>query len=227
MHCDACGLESAEGAFCNHCGQPLGTPPSSLTNVGAQTDGKAIGSLVCGILSLTIFSCLTGIPAIILGHMSRSAIQKSRGRLKGEGMALAGLVLGYVSIVALPVLLIIATIAIPSLLRARQAANEAGAVANLRTINAAEEEYFLTRGGGAFGDLDSLIQAGLLDDRMDETVTGYRYEIAAAGAEYTATATPASPNTGRYGYYISKDGEIRYLADSNLAPVGRAGQPIQ
>jgi len=227
LHCNACGLESAEGAFCNHCGQPLGPPPSFLTNVETRTDGKAIGSLVCGILSLTIFSCLTGIPAIILGHMSRAAIQKSMGRLKGEGMALAGLVMGYVSLVALPILLIIATIAIPSVLRARQTANEASAIANLRTINAAEEEYLLTRGGGAFGDLDSLIQAGLLDSGMNEAVGGYRFEVVAAGEEYTATATPASTNTGRFGYFITKDGEVRYLQDFTLAPPGRAGQPIQ
>jgi hypothetical protein len=99
-------------------------------------------------------------------------------------------------------------------------------VANLRTINSAEEEYFLTRGAGAFGDLDSLIRAGLLEDRMDETIAGYRFDIVAAGEEYTATATPATANTGRYGYFITKDGEIRYLQDSTLAPVGRAGQPV-
>jgi len=227
LHCNSCGLESAEGAFCNHCGQPLSPPSGSLANVEIKTDGKAIGSLVCGILSLTVFSCLTGIPAIILGHMSRSAIQKSMGRLKGEGMALAGLIMGYVSIAAIPIVLIIATIAIPSLLRARQTANEAAAVANLRSINAAEEEYFLTRGGGSFGDLEKLIQAGLLDSGMNEAVAGYRFEVVAAGEEYTATATPASTNTGRYGYFITKDGEIRYLQDFTLAPPGRAGEPVQ
>src|SRR5436853_444777 len=105
------------------------TPPF-LRTPEPQTDGKAIGSLVCGILSLVCFSFLTGIPAIVLGHISRSSIRNSMGRLKGEGMALAGLIMGYISIVLIPVILIVATIAIPSLLRARQTANEAAAIAN-------------------------------------------------------------------------------------------------
>lgn len=49
--------------------------------------------------------------------------------MKGEGLAIAGLVLGYAWIVSIPVILIIAAIAIPNLLRARMAANESSAVA--------------------------------------------------------------------------------------------------
>jgi type II secretory pathway pseudopilin PulG len=54
-------------------------------------------------------------------------------------MAIAGLVLGYLGIG--PMLLILAAIAIPNLLRARIAANEASAVATMRTLNAAETAY--------------------------------------------------------------------------------------
>lgn len=223
MHCNACGLESAEGAFCNHCGQPLGLPSSSPTNV--ETDGKAIGSLVCGILSLTIFSCLAGIPAIILGHMSRSAIRRSMGRLTGGGMALAGLIMGYVSIVALPVLLIFATIAIPSLLRARQSANESAAVANLRTINTAEITY-LSMTNGNYGTLSGLIAAGLVDETFTGSKAGYDFTITAEGASYTAEANPTSVNTGRYGYYSTTDAVVRYSTLDDLAPPGLAGQPI-
>jgi Domain of unknown function (DUF4190) len=72
--------------------------------------------------------------AIILGHISRSEIRKSNGRLQGAGMALTGLILGYLVVVSIPIL-IIAAIGIPSLLRARIAANESSAVASLRTLN--------------------------------------------------------------------------------------------
>src|SRR5438270_10518057 len=64
-----------------------------------KTDGGAIASMVLGIASVAL--CLTfvaGIPAIILGHISLSRIKKSMGRLKGEGMALTGLILGYISL---------------------------------------------------------------------------------------------------------------------------------
>src|SRR5262249_32129647 len=100
-----------------------GTPTAAYLGP-ATTSGKAIGSLVCGIISVFPF-CLV---AIILGHLSLSEIRKSAGRLKGDGMAIAGLVLGYLGIVAIPIILIVAAIAIPNLLRARQAANEASAV---------------------------------------------------------------------------------------------------
>src|SRR5215467_1849495 len=82
-----------------------------------QTDGKATASLILGILSILCLGLLTGLPAIILGHISRGNIEQSRGRLTGAGMALAGLILGYVSIVS--TILIIAAIAIPNLMQAK------------------------------------------------------------------------------------------------------------
>ena len=39
---------------------------------------------------------LTGIPAVICGHLGRARIRKAGGELRGKGMALAGLILGYV-----------------------------------------------------------------------------------------------------------------------------------
>ena len=55
-------------------------------------------------------------------------------------------------LIVVAIILIIATIAIPSLLRSRQAANESAAVANLRTINTAEVTY-LSSSGGNYGDI--------------------------------------------------------------------------
>jgi hypothetical protein len=56
-------------------------------------------SLILGILSPICCGCLTGIPAVILGHMGLSEVGDESGPLRGRGMALAGLVLGYISIV--------------------------------------------------------------------------------------------------------------------------------
>src|SRR6478672_5299357 len=107
-----------------------------------KTDGGAITSMVLGIASFALcLSFLTGIPAIILGHISLSRIKKSMGRLKGEGMALTGLILGYIS---LPSILIIAAIAIPNLLRAKISANEAAAASTVRVINTSQITYSTT-----------------------------------------------------------------------------------
>ena len=107
-----------------------------------RTDGGAIASLVLGIASFVLcLSFLAGIPAVILGHISRSKIKKSGGRLQGDGMALAGLILGYISFLFIP---LIAAIVIPNMLRARNSANEASAASTVRTINVAEVTYSTT-----------------------------------------------------------------------------------
>jgi Flp pilus assembly pilin Flp len=75
-----------------------GVSPSAPP-AGARTSGLAIASLVCGILGF--FSAgLMGIPAVILGHISRSQIKKNPA-LQGGGLALAGLITGYVSFICI------------------------------------------------------------------------------------------------------------------------------
>ena len=60
----------------------------------AETSQSAIWSLVCGCLSL-LCGLFTSIPAVILGHMALSEIKKNP-RLQGRGMAIAGLIIGYI-----------------------------------------------------------------------------------------------------------------------------------
>jgi type II secretory pathway pseudopilin PulG len=131
-------------------------------------------------------------------------------------------------LIVVAIILIIATIAIPSLLRSRQAANESAAVANLRTINTAEVTYLSTAGGN-YGDIPALVSAGLLDTRFSSAtgVSGYLFSIAASGGDYTADAVPSSPNTGRFGYYSTPDGVVRYSTVASLAPAGQNGNPVQ
>mgnify|MGYP001418269542 CR=1 FL=1 len=54
--------------------------------------------MILGIVSFVLcLGFLTGIPAIILGHISRGKIKRSNGQLGGGGMALTGLILGYIT----------------------------------------------------------------------------------------------------------------------------------
>src|SRR5262245_9237603 len=103
-----------------------------------QNSGKAIASLICGVVFF--FWPLSAVAAVILGHLALSDIKRSAGRLAGRGMAIGGLVTGYIGISIIP-FLIIAAIAIPNLLRARMAANEASAVGSLRMYNEAMATY--------------------------------------------------------------------------------------
>ena len=65
----------------------------------SQTSTLAIVSLVMGILTWFILPIIGAIVAIITGHMSKAEIRNSMGRLTGDGLATAGLVLGYVQII--------------------------------------------------------------------------------------------------------------------------------
>lgn len=128
-------------------------------------------------------------------------------------------------LIVVAIILIIATIAIPSLLRSRQAANESAAVANLRTINTAEVTY-LSSSGGAYGDLPALVAAGLLDSTFTAgPKAGYNFNVTLPSAnDYVATAIPASSNTGRFGYYSSPDAVVRYSSHPTGSMVGTAVQ---
>jgi hypothetical protein len=122
--------------------------------------------------------------------------------------------------------LMAATTAVPSLMRSRDTANEATVVANLRAIAVAETRYVATSGGN-FGIMPVLIRNGLLDSRYASGIDGYQFAILISGGSYTATATPVSPNTGRYGYFVTSDGVVRYSNVPALAPAGRGGQPVR
>ena len=61
----------------------------------APTNGLAIGSMVCGIAEIFTLG-FAAIPAIILGHLARGQIKQTGER--GDGMAIAGLVLGYMAL---------------------------------------------------------------------------------------------------------------------------------
>src|SRR5215470_1468488 len=101
-------------------------------------------------------------------------------------------------LIVVAIILIIATIAIPSLLRSRQSAQESSAVAQLRTINTAEVTY-LSSNQGAYGTVAQLISQGLIDGRFTGSVSGYTYTATASGTDYTASASPTSANAGRFG----------------------------
>ncbi len=227
MFCSRCGTTLAEGAyFCPKCGAdnsagavaPAGAPASAVVADPPQTSGLAIGSLVCGVLP---FFLLTPIVAIVLGHISLSQIKQSAGRLKGKGLAIAGLVLGYATVALLPIILIIAAIAIPNLLRAKIAANESSAVASVRTLNTAEITYATTHPEKGFTcALDDLKEAGLIDAQLASgTRSGYIFELVECKAEtgegantqYQVIAYPINKqNTGRRAFCSDQSVAIRY-----------------
>jgi hypothetical protein len=84
---------------------------STFTVTSPPNSGAATVSLIFGILAYIFLPFIGAIIAVIAGHMARNEIRASGGRLGGNGLATAGLVLGYVQI-ALLVLFACAVVAI-------------------------------------------------------------------------------------------------------------------
>jgi len=102
-------------------------------------------------------------------------------------------------------------------------------VLQLMTINTAEIRY-LSSHNGSYGDITDLISAGLLDERFRGSIGGYTFSVSASGNDYTATAIPASKNSGRYGYYMLPNAVVRYATSDSATcspcyPPGQSGQP--
>jgi type IV pilus assembly protein PilA len=131
-------------------------------------------------------------------------------------------------LIVVAIILIIATIAIPSLLRSRQAANESHAVANLRTLNTAEVQY-ISAHQGVYGGLPELVTAGLLDDRYVMGSAGYNFAVTISSnyLDYTATAIAQGPNAGRFDFFTRPDYVIKYSTNPTRAPTGLSGEPVQ
>ncbi|MEU6176531.1 DUF1707 and DUF4190 domain-containing protein [Streptomyces coeruleorubidus] len=91
--------------------QPAGVmpvPPRTFLPVPRpQTNAKAVAAGVCGLLCVPTMG-LTGIPAVVLGHVARAEI-RSRGEL-GDGLALTGLVLGWLSTAGWALVLVLLTV---------------------------------------------------------------------------------------------------------------------
>jgi Domain of unknown function (DUF4190) len=92
----------------------MNQPYPPVSPAGPRTSTMAIISLIGGIAGWTVVPFLGSIAAIICGHIAKNEIKKSAGTVGGNGMATAGLIMGYLSI-ALGVCLICVLVILPLL----------------------------------------------------------------------------------------------------------------
>jgi prepilin-type N-terminal cleavage/methylation domain-containing protein len=145
-------------------------------------------------------------------------------------------------LIVVAIILIIAAIAIPNLLKSRMAANEASAVGSLRTYNTAMVSYStqcpnlgfpagLANIGPGAGDCSA---ANLVDNILGiakPVKSGYNFTYTPGAASggiiptYTTNAVPASVGTtGQRGFYSDQSGVIRYTSDGTVPT--NANSPI-
>ena len=151
-------------------------------------------------------------------------------------------------LIVVAIILIVAAIAIPNLLHAKIAANQASAVASLRTISSAEATFASTYNdgftltlaqlGGAAGAAATCANGELIDEVLSTAPnqkTGYKFTFtptapvaltagipASCGGSgdvgFSVSATPASPSTGIFSYCIDESGVVRVDSTGVLIP---------
>lgn len=176
-----------------------GTPPPVPE---PKNSGLAIWSLVLGILSVTCFSVLCGIPAVICGHTAMSRIKRSAGALKGQGLALGGLITGYFSFVLIPVIGLLAAIAIPNFVMARDTAQRNACINNMRMIDSAKQQWALENQKEA----DALPTPADLDRYLK---TGFAGLQCPKDGTYTINSLELKPTCSITGHGLPADASVQ------------------
>jgi type IV pilus assembly protein PilA len=146
-------------------------------------------------------------------------------------------------LIVVTIILIIAAIAIPNLIKAKMQGNETAAVGALRTLNESTVMYSNSYGGyphalsdlgsGGGGTAPSSAASDLIDSGLASGVkSGYKFTYTIVATDpagnvvsYTITATPVTPGqTGQRSFFIDSTGTIRATqsgtADSSSPPLG-------
>jgi len=143
-------------------------------------------------------------------------------------------------LIVVAIILIIAAIAIPNLLRSKMAANEASAVASLRTYNTTIVAYQTTYGTDPVTNLAQLgpvaactqpssASADLVDSLLGSAApakSGYNFSYTPVAAtpvtQYSILATPQSSSTGQRYFLTNQSGVIYQTSDGAVPSIGAA-----
>jgi type IV pilus assembly protein PilA len=161
--------------------------------------------------------------AISLGPLREETLRAKKGKRemrKQKGFSLIEL------LIVVAIILIIAAIAIPNLLRARMAANESAAASSIRTLNTAQVSYItayptvgygaaLSNLAGASPCTASSTTACLIDNNLATATvapgkSGYIYRMTGTTSTYVGSAVPTTLNTtGTKSFCADEDAVVR------------------
>ena len=145
-------------------------------------------------------------------------------------------------LIVVAIILIIAAIAIPNLMRARMSANESSAAGSLRTINTAEVSYATTYpttgftglgslGGPAGACTPSAATGCFIDSYLSNTASttgkdGYTFTVGATSSAYTSLAAPLGLNTTGTRAFCSDQTGVIYF-NSGASTCDNTAPPLQ
>ena len=138
MTCPKCGAVG-DGPVCATCGTAFAVAASEFpaTVVAARTSGMAIAGFVCS------FFC--GVLGVVFSAIGRNECKRSRGTIKGEGLALAGIIISIVQM-AVMFLGILAAVAIPAFMDYMSKSKTTEAIVELRQLGHAAQAYYTATG---------------------------------------------------------------------------------
>ena len=155
--------------------QPVQTSSSSLPGWSL---GLGIASFLCSIF--------TAIPAIICGHKALGKMKRGEVSDSGRGMAIAGLIMGYIMFilpVGITVVAIVAGAAVPVFNSVQEKAIEIKSSSQVQQILLLCKQYAGNHDGSYPPDLETLVTDGIITDEKilhcpilkDDTQIGYEY----------------------------------------------------
>jgi hypothetical protein len=227
---------------CPYCGVSQPVPQAAMAqpewSAPSQTSNKAVASLICGVILCFVPS---SIAAVILGHLALSDIKRSAGRMAGQGMAVAGLVMGYIGIVFTAIFAIAIVFTMRNTLRHDVPGNESAAVQTMKTYDQALKAYAakcpqqgyptsLVRLGPGRGDCSraNLVEMRLAVVRPARLGYVFSYNPGIEGKDHVTVfalvASPVQPGlTGKRYFYLDDGGIIR---QANSRIIGPRSDPV-
>ena len=230
--CGQCGFVGWSDQYCKACGASLSIPYKHSDQAEGQEKGLALFALILGIVSFLTFGLLGvgAIAGIVISAKAMKRVSREPWRYGGRGMAIAGLVLNITALSSVIPILLIAAIAIPNLLAARVAANEAAAMYTLRQISAAEGVYY--RSFNKFATLEELGAQNFIDSKLAAGErSGYKFTLELTTDEtntdgFAVACVPITyGSSGRRSFFIDESFVIRG-SDNSGAPSTKMDAPI-
>lgn len=224
-----------------HVAQPVpqAGPSQQQWDPTPQSSNKALASLICGLL----FLCApASIAAVVLGHLALVDIKRSAGRMSGQGLAIAGLVMGYLGIALIAIYMVVMMFAVRNAMRQNVPANESVAIASMKSYDQALKAYAakcpqqgfpatLSALGPGTGDCAhaNLMGANMANGRPVKQGYRFVYTPGTNGAQrvtaFALVARPAQPGvTGKRYFFLDEEGVVRQ-SDSYI--VGPRSPPVE